>query len=655
MRDPAFARSGIIGITLLLTACGGGGGSNALPNVNLAQQGGASAQTPVPASGASPVPTSAGSSGGSSSGLITQPVATALPVTIAMTQGLGSGGAEIVTTPEPVISPPVQAGSPTAAPTVPPGPVFLPINVSFPIPAAYLPTQSIGRRTLSGSGFGGYASTAAPVSITLNVTPVGGSTSTYSGSCTVAANGLSGTCTVAFTALPGATSLSGTLGASGNTIATFSQLVIIDPASTNSFNFTANPAVKSVVLSLASGSVNAGSAADVLLAVNAYDADGDLIAGTAPYTDVNGNRISLRLSAVNVQKGGSGTVVLKGPPSISTPNGTAVYAHYNGAWLDHANISVTATSAAVTTLTGTTLSTTPKIYEYSGLTAAAKPEGIVAGPDGNLWATETNVDQILKMSTAGVVLAEYSSGITSGAYPHRIAKGPDGNIWFTEYHRACVARITPAGLVTEFTAGISGGAANVDIVTGPDGAMWFAESATNKIGHITMQGNVNEFNGGTNNPYGMALGPDGNIWFNEQNDTLVGRITQAGTINEFSYSAGGSTNQPGGGFTGPDGNYWFVENDGAHIGKVTPGGATMTYSAGISANPNIRWLTLGPDGNLWFTEQNNAKIASITTGGVVTEYNNGLAGSGPVGIATGPDGNIWFAEGSGNRIGKFVL
>ena len=35
-------------------------------------------------------------------------------------------------------------------------------------------------------------------------------------------------------------------------------------------------------------------------------------------------------------------------------------------------------------------------------------------------------------------------------WPEVITKGPDGNLWFTEFYTEQVARITPAGVITQF-------------------------------------------------------------------------------------------------------------------------------------------------------------------------------------------------------------
>src|SRR3954470_20389799 len=180
------------------------------------------------------------------------------------------------------------------------------------------------------------------------------------------------------------------------------------------------------------------------------------------------------------------------------------------------------------------------ITEFSdGITPGATPAAIAAGPDGNLWFTES--DRVGRITPAGVV-TEFSTGITPGAGLAGIAAGPDGNLWFTESDR--VGRITPAGVVTEFSTGITPGAGLAGIAAGPDGNLWFTEHAANRVARITPLGVVTEFATGitqdtvVQGPYfhlitpgarpdGIAAGPDGNLWFTETNRG-VGRITPTG-------------------------------------------------------------------------------------------------------------------------------
>ena len=69
------------------------------------------------------------------------------------------------------------------------------------------------------------------------------------------------------------------------------------------------------------------------------------------------------------------------------------------------------------------------------------PALIITGPDGNLWFTETNVDNIGKITIAGVI-TEFTPPTLGGA-PFVLTAGPDGNLWFTESTAGRIGKITP--------------------------------------------------------------------------------------------------------------------------------------------------------------------------------------------------------------------
>ena len=88
-------------------------------------------------------------------------------------------------------------------------------------------------------------------------------------------------------------------------------------------------------------------------------------------------------------------------------------------------------------------------------------------------------------------VTEFSAGITTGSNPNGIVAGPDGNLWFTEFLGKRVGRITPAGVVTEFSAGFTpADGFPTSIAAGPDGNLWFTEPYGNRIGRITTAGVV---------------------------------------------------------------------------------------------------------------------------------------------------------------------
>jgi hypothetical protein len=170
------------------------------------------------------------------------------------------------------------------------------------------------------------------------------------------------------------------------------------------------------------------------------------------------------------------------------------------------------------------MTTSGTLTEFPVHTAASQPYGIAAGPDGNLWFTESSGNQIGRITTSGTV-TEFTVP-TPGGGLDGIAAGPDGNLWFTEGGANQIGRITTGGTVTEFAIPTAGSGAR-SIAAGPDGNLWFTEQAGGNVGRITTSGTVTEFPIPTaaSFPRGIAAGPDGNLWFTEQDGNKIGRIT----------------------------------------------------------------------------------------------------------------------------------
>lgn len=67
------------------------------------------------------------------------------------------------------------------------------------------------------------------------------------------------------------------------------------------------------------------------------------------------------------------------------------------------------------------------------LTSGGTFAGVTAGPDGNMWAAESQYGHIVRVTTSGTI-TEYSTP-TYNMLPTAIAAGPDGNLWFAEFQR----------------------------------------------------------------------------------------------------------------------------------------------------------------------------------------------------------------------------
>ncbi len=316
----------------------------------------------------------------------------------------------------------------------------------------------------------------------------------------------------------------------------------------------------------------------------------------------------------------------------------------------------------------------------AGITAGSGPEDIVTGPDGNLWFTQQETDEIGRINPRTGAITEYLVP-TANAGPFGITVGPDGNLWFTELAANRIGRINPwTGTITEFYAGISPGgkcqpsistgAGPFGITAGPDGNLWFTEFCGDRIGRITRTGTITEFSTGLSPgvscrpgiapgtfPAWITAGPDRNLWFTEFCENKIGRINpKTGTITEFSTGLSADSG-PDGITTGPDGNIWFAQEIGNEIGRINPWTGTITeFSTGISPSAGPIKITSGPDGKLWFTEDSGPGLAQVNPWtGTITELPALASGTFPVGITAGPDGNIWFTEYYGNVIGRLTL
>ena len=93
--------------------------------------------------------------------------------------------------------------------------------------------------------------------------------------------------------------------------------------------------------------------------------------------------------------------------------------------------------------------------------------------------TETFTSKIARVTPAGVI-TEFPV-LTPDGRPEGITAGPDGNLWFCEARGAKIGRITPAGAITEFATPHP---APAHITVGPDGNLWFTMVDGNSIAYI---------------------------------------------------------------------------------------------------------------------------------------------------------------------------
>ena len=163
--------------------------------------------------------------------------------------------------------------------------------------------------------------------------------------------------------------------------------------------------------------------------------------------------------------------------------------------------------------------------EWPTLTSNATPNAITLGPDGAMWFTERNVAKLGRIEADGT-MSEFPLPPLSS--PRGIVAGPDGNLWITLFGRDSIARVTTAGVLdAEFLLTVGAGASH--IVSGPQGALWFTESAVDKVGRITTAGVITEYPLAAGaSPQGIAEGADGVPWFAEAGANRIARLDLGG-------------------------------------------------------------------------------------------------------------------------------
>jgi streptogramin lyase len=292
------------------------------------------------------------------------------------------------------------------------------------------------------------------------------------------------------------------------------------------------------------------------------------------------------------------------------------------------------------------------VTEFVIHTPGARPYGITAGPDGNLWFTESNAGTVGKITPDGAI-TEYH--IRKGSGPYGITAGPDGNIWFTERYpgpngETRIGKLTTDGQLTEYLIGSF--VQPWDITVGPDGALWFTEEDADFIGRITTDGAYTEYSTGTC-CYPTEITSAGRfLWFTmEQGPSIVKMDTQ-GFVQTFNYPDASELAYAIA--TGPDGKIWGSDIIGPHVVRVAPGGVHTLKVAG--SQTGVAGLATGPDGLLWFTENDSSRVGAVDTStGQTVRFLKLPPQRRPIGITAGPDGNVWVAEADGNRIARINL
>jgi streptogramin lyase len=298
---------------------------------------------------------------------------------------------------------------------------------------------------------------------------------------------------------------------------------------------------------------------------------------------------------------------------------------------------------------------------------------------------------------------------TADSQPRAITNGSDGNRWFTEGTEftpapAKIARITPAGAVTEFAAEVADGCnfcIITDIAQGPGGILYVTsndptlmrfdvatqtfETPVQMPNTSALGGNlaasatdvwITDFNNDVvwryqisngqftsfpvSDPADVAVDVAGNAWFTQPGDvnapgtSNIGRIDAAtGAVTATPTTDGSTTVAPRGITVASDGQVWFTARFTPQaVGRLNPSNNSVTLFPVTNTGPS--GIAASPDGTVWFTQETLGNAARITNAGVITE-GKAVKGSGPFGITVAPNGDPWYTMMAANKIATLQL
>ena len=249
---------------------------------------------------------------------------------------------------------------------------------------------------------------------------------------------------------------------------------------------------------------------------------------------------------------------------------------------------------------------------------------IAKGPDGNMWVTLDQTNDVAKITPRGVVTEFNPANVTS---PVGITAGPDGNIWVTQ--AGGVARFSPnqprwrgqvrhrrrqrpapdrhrprrqpvdhqrrerdpdpaANPTTATSFGVL--VAGRDIDASRDGRLWVADFASQVV-RVTTAGVAKAFSTGDGSGLqSIAAGPKSQVAYADPTSQpeKIGRVSSSGQIQK--------TNTPGDPFGvafGNDNAYWFPRFATGDLVRLTPAGV-RSHLGGLGPNSGPRRIATGP-------------------------------------------------------------
>ena len=304
------------------------------------------------------------------------------------------------------------------------------------------------------------------------------------------------------------------------------------------------------------------------------------------------------------------------------------------------------------------------LKQFKVPTADSRPRAITNGSDGNRWVTEgteftSAPPKIARVTPAGAI-TEFAPDVADGCNAciiTDIAQGPGGILYLTSndptlmrFDVATQRFLTPVPMPDTGALGgnLAASPTDVWITDFNNDAVWRYHLADGQFTSVPVV-----------DPADVAVDGTGNAWFTQPGDvnapgtSTIGRIDATGTVTRTPTTDGSTTVAPRSITVAADGQVWFTARFTPQaVGRLNPATSSVTLFPVTSTGPS--GIAAAPDGTVWFTQETKGNIAGITNAGVITEA-KAVKGSGPFDITVAPNGDPWYTMMTANKIATLQL